>query len=471
MTPLFQTKNSLDVAGWLTALILPAFFLYFLQETKLNWACINFIVIFTAALIMWIFRLVPEYAPAFFIIVATILLGLAPQSVLLSGFSSDSFFLALSIFGIGAVLVKSRFFYRLSLIILIHLPKNKWLLQSVLFGIGTLLTPVMTAQSARVSLILPLLEDVRKTAGLKPNSIAANGLACAAFNGCILLSVIFLTGKSSNFVLYGMMSEQIQWQFSWLTWLEAASVPGLMMIILFFIMLKVQFRSNDAVEVNHLSVKQELLKLGRVTFTEWSAILSISMLILSLIFSSWHQIPTTWVSFAIFCALLTSGFLDKNDFKNGINWPFLFYLGAIIGIMRCVQEIGIDTWIMHYLSWLTHIANEQHVLFLIIIYMLSWIGCLFFGTTAAPAILFAILLPVTAHASIHIWLVAFVILMATEGWVFPYQSSYYLLFEEWTKESQNYEPSSILRINAVFSLLRLLIILLSIPFWRSYGLL
>ena len=469
---LSQLKSSLDIVGWLTVLILPALLLILLQKTTLNWACINFIVIFSAALIMWVFRLVPEYAPAFFVIVATIFLGLAPQSVLLSGFSSDSFFLALSVFGIGAVLVKSHLFYRLSLMILNHLPKNKWLLQSVLFGIGALLTPVMTAQSARVSLILPLLENVRKTAGFQPNSIAANSLACAAFNGCIILSVIFLTGKSSNFVLYGMMTEQIQWQFSWFTWLVAASVPGCLMIVIFFILLKFQFQNDDPIHVNRQEVKQQLQSLGRLTVTEWAAILSISTLVLALIFSSWHQIPNAWVSFGIFSVLLTSGVLNKDDFKNGINWSFLFYLGAIIGIMRCIQEIGIDTWIVHYLGWLTHIADEKPVVFIIVIYLLSWIGGLFFGTTAAPALMFAILLPViTKHALVHTWLVAFVILMATEGWVFPYQSCYYLLFEDWLKEKKSYRVREILRLNACFSLLRLLVILVSIPFWRRYGLL
>ena len=78
----------------------------------------NFSVIFSAALVMWIFRLVPEYVPAIFIILATILLGLAPQQIILSGFRSDSFFLALSVFGIGAVIVKSRIFYRVSLFLL-----------------------------------------------------------------------------------------------------------------------------------------------------------------------------------------------------------------------------------------------------------------------------------------------------------------------------------------------------------------
>jgi len=460
-----------DVIGWLIAFLLPAVVAFLLCSTSMNWACTNFIVIFSAALVMWIFRLLPEYVPAVFVILATMLLGLAPQTILLSGFGSDSFFLALGVFGIGAVLVKSRLFYRLSLLILNHLPKNTFLLQLVLFSIGALLTPIMTAQSARVSLIAPLLEDMRKTAGFKPCSVAANSLACSAFNGCILLSVMFLTGKSSNFVLFGMLPEQIQWQFGWLNWLIVSSVPGIILILAFFALLPLQFRNQDALQVNRMAIRQELNLMGRLTINEWAAILSIIALILGLAFSSWHQIPSAWLSFALFFILLTSGVLNKEDFKNGINWPFLFYLGAIVGIMRCVQEIGIEEWIINYLSWLGNIAYEQQVLFIILVYSVSWLGGLVFGTMAAPALMFTLLMPVAQQAAMNVWLVAFVILMATEAWVFPYQSSYYLCFEEIARESCAYDLRKTLSINACFSVLRLLAILLSIPFWRRIGVL
>ncbi|KTD24180.1 SLC13 family permease [Legionella maceachernii] len=465
------SSYTFNVVGWLVALILPAFLVYLLQETTMNWACTNFVVIFSAALVMWIFRLLPEYVPAVFVILATMLLGLAQQTVLLSGFGSDSFFLALGVFGIGAVLVKSRLFYRLSLLILNHLPKNKFLLQIVLFVIGVLLTPVMTAQSARVSLIAPLLENMRKTAGLSPRSIAANSLACSAFNGCILLSVMFLTGKSSNFVLYGMLSEQTQWQFGWMNWLIVSSVPGALLVLAFFTLLSLKFRSQDSLVVNRLAIKRELYLMGSLTIHEWAAILSIVALILGLAFSSLHQIPSAWISFAIFFILLTSGVLNKDDFKNGINWPFLFYLGAIIGIMRCVQEIGIEAWIINYLSWLGDIAYEQQIIFIILVYVVSWLGGLLFGTMAAPALMFTLLMPVAQQALINTWLVAFVILMATEAWVFPYQSSYYLCFEEWARGNNAYDLRKTLSVNAWFSVLRLVAILLSIPFWRKIGVL
>ncbi len=471
MSPAESKDKALDIIGWLSALIIPAILLQLLKQSTLNWACINFTVIFAAALIMWIFRLVPEYAPAVFVILATMLLGLAPQPVLLSGFSSDSFFLALSVFGIGTVIIKSRLFYRLSLLTLNHLPKNQWLLQIVVFAIGALMTPVMTAQSSRVALIAPLLEDMRKTAGFKPNSVAANALACAAFNGCILLSVIFLTGKSSNFVLYGMLSEQTQWEYSWFNWFIAAAVPGSFLIISFFLMMSWTFRSREPMNVNLFSIHRELYRLGSLSATEWAAIISILALLAGLISSSWHQIPTAWISFAIFFILLTSGTINKYDFKNGINWPFLFYLGAIIGIMRCVQEIGIDSWIIDNFTCLTNIAEDNVLWFIVLIYGLSWVGGFLFGTMAAPALLFTVFLPIAHHAVLSSWLVAFIILMATEAWVFPYQSSYYICYEETleTKKAYNLQPTLIL--NACFVILRLVAILISIPLWRRMGVL
>lgn len=179
-----------------------------------------------------------------------------------------------------------------------------------------------------------------------------------------------------------------------------------------------KFRSQDSLVVNRLAIKRELYLMGSLTIHEWAAILSIVALILGLAFSSLHQIPSAWISFAIFFILLTSGVLNKDDFKNGINWPFLFYLGAIIGIMRCVQEIGIEAWIINYLSWLGDIAYEQQIIFIILVYVVSWLGGLLFGTMAAPALMFTLLMPVAQQALINTWLVAFVILMATEAWVF-----------------------------------------------------
>lgn len=466
MSDLKAAVTPMDMIGWSCCIIIPSIIYFILQDSNLSWAGSNFIVIFSAALMMWIFRLVPEYVPAVFVILSTVWLGIAPQMVLLSGFASESFFLAMSVFGLGTVIVHSRIFYRLSLFILIQLPKKVPLLQGFIFFLGALITPVMTAQSSRVALIAPLLEDIGRNAKLLPKGALANSLACCAFHGVIILSAVFLTGKSSNFVLFGMLSKQIQWQFGWLNWLKAAAFPGLLMIVAFFCILKMQFRTPNQLDLNLTQLSKEYSSLGKFSIDEWAAIFGIFILIVGLMTSSIHQISAPWLCFAIFFILMATGILNKQRFKLGINWPFLFYLGAIIGIMRCVQVTGVDEWLVTYMSWLEAVADNSSILFLMLIYIIGWLGSFLFGTAAAPALLFTLLLPMAEHAAINTWLIAFVLLMATESWLFPYQSSYYLCFEELLEKNQKYQLSKTLKVNAYFCLVRFLIIIASIPVWK-----
>ncbi len=447
-------------------MLVPAILLSLLQQSSLSWASVNFIVVFSAALMMWVFRLVPDYVPAVFIILSTILLGLAPEHVLLSGFASESFFLAMSVFGLGAVIVKSGIFYRLSLLIFLHLPKRVFFLQGFVFFIGALITPLLSAQSSRVSLMAPFLDDLNRSADFKPKGPLANSLVCCAFQGSILLSAVFLTGKSSNFVLFGMLSKQIQWQFGWVHWLVAASFPGLLMSLAFFIGVKLQFKVSKHVNVDMTRIQKELKALGSFRMDEWVACVGCVVLMVGLLTSSFHHISSAWLCFSIFFVLLLLGVLGKNEFKLGINWPFLFYLGALIGIMRCVQVIGIDDWLVGYLSWIEDVAEYSNVLFLMLIYLIGWLGSLLLGTMAAPALLFTMLLPMAEHAGINTWLISFVLLVSTEGWVFPYQSSYYLCFEELMEPLSAYQLGPMLKMNAYFAVIRFVVILMSIPVWQ-----
>lgn len=466
MPELNKRATGFELIGWIACIIFPIFLLNILQNSDLSWGAANFIVVFSAALTMWIFRLVPEYVPAVFIMLSTVLLGLASEQVLLSGFASESFFLALSVFGLGAVIIRSGIFYRISLLVFFHLPKRVFFLQSFVFFIGVILTPLLSAQSSRVALMAPFLEDLNRSAKFEPRDPLANSLVCCAFQGTILLSAVFLTGKSSNFVLLGMLSKQVQWQFGWVGWLMAASFPAVLMIIAFFILIKYQFRSSKRLDIDAARIQQELAELGPLGFEEWAACIGCLVLMVGLLTSSIHHISSAWLCFSIFFVLLSLGALDKREFKLGINWPFLFYLGALIGITRCIQVSGIDEWFVEHLTWLEDAAEYSSLVFLVLIFLIGFIGSLLLGTMAAPGILFTMLLPMAEHAGINTWLVAFVLLFSTESWIFPYQSSYYLCFEELMQEKNTYYLAPLLKMNTAFVFIRLLIIIASIPIWQ-----
>jgi divalent anion:Na+ symporter, DASS family len=444
---------------------------YLSQNTSLDLHQASFSVILATAFMMWAFRIVPQYIPSILIILAALLLNIAPHYVVLSGFSSNSFFIAASVLGIGAIVTKSRLFYRLSLILLLHLPSKYSLLQKFLFLFGALITPVMSVQSSRVALMAPLLDDILESSTINPRSETANALANAAFNGCILLSTIFLTGKSSNLILFGLLAEQNQRQSNWLYWLWSASFPGVLLIILFFFMQSLTFKSHTPLKMNRFKLKKELYSLGQLSFEEFIAISSLALFSIGSIFSTWKNISNIWICIAIFTLLLSTNTLNKKELLTKINWSFLFYFGAIIGVMHSIQSTGLESWIMMHMKWFAPIATANPFYFIIIVYVISWLGGLLLGTMIAPAILFTIIIPLANQSSVSSWVVAFVILMATEAWIFPYQSSYFLCFEELLKTNNNFHLNPLLKINAWFSLLKLGIVLASIPFWYYFEIL
>ena len=63
-----------------------------------------FIALGSAAVLMWAFRLAPDFVPGLALILIVVLMNLVPQSVAFSGFYSEIFFLIFGIFILAALL-------------------------------------------------------------------------------------------------------------------------------------------------------------------------------------------------------------------------------------------------------------------------------------------------------------------------------------------------------------------------------
>ena len=113
--------------GWLMALLVPLSMIAGVVEFSSipNKESLYLVAILSTSIVMWIFRLLPDFVPALFSVLGIVLFGLAPSSVVLAGFGSKTFFMALSIFGLSAVIVVSGLSYRILLLLLKIGPANK----------------------------------------------------------------------------------------------------------------------------------------------------------------------------------------------------------------------------------------------------------------------------------------------------------------------------------------------------------
>lgn len=328
-----KERDGIEAFGWALAILIPLGIMLFAGDWGVGREVKTFLAIFSAAIVMWVFELVDEFIPGLFAVLMILAMGLAPPKVVLGGFASDGFFMAMSILGLGTVVVYSGLSFRCLLWLLRYLPGTNIGHNFGLLFTGYLINPVIPSINARTVMMAPFLIDMVETVKFHLRGKAATRLAIAAFTGATLFSATFLTSRSINFVIYGMLSPQEQQHFSWIYWLFSASVAAAAMLLLYLIAVKLMFGSPEKPMLSKKQVEVQLHLLGDIKKREWAAIAGIVLFTIGIVTTSIHNIQPPWMGMAILYGLLLFGYLSRSEFKEKTDWPGLVYLGTLIGVI------------------------------------------------------------------------------------------------------------------------------------------
>lgn len=459
-----------NLIGWILTVVAPILIINFGQSWGIEKNALYFLAIFSSTVVMWVFSLVDEFIPGVFAILATLAMQLVPMSVILSGLASDGFMMAMSVLGLSAVIVASGLSYRILLLVLCKLPNTAFWQNSALLSIGFLLTPLIPSINGRVALVTPFLTDMLEILRQKSKGLAANRLAVSAFTGVSLLSGVFISSKSVNFVIFGLLPDQIQDQFQFVSWLVASAATGGILLVLYFLLAGLMFRGKETTLLSREQLKVQLSLIGKMKNREWAAITGVALFMVGVLTISMHKIASPWIGMAILFGLLLFGALNKNEFREKIDWPFLIYLGGIVGITSAMNHLGLGQVIANSLPWLGEYMHTNFSLFVLILAGVIFLIRLAVPISATIVILATVMMPVAVHYGVNPWVVGFVILILGEMWFFPYQCSYYLQFRQLTKGSV-YDEKVFLKFNALSNLTKVAAIYASMPYWKSMGLL
>lgn len=463
--------NPAMVAGWSMATLLPILVLLYGGKLGLDRSAVIFMAIFSVTVVMWVFSLVDDYIPALFALVATLVTGLVPVPVILSGFASDGFMMALSTLALGAVVVSSGLSYRMMLSLLMRLPNNQfWHFTGVLLT-GTFLTPIIPTANGRIALVTPFYSDMVDNLGLKPEGRAATKLAVACFSGVSIFSAMVLTSKSVNFAVFGLLSPQQQDHFQWLTWLFASAVAAGVLMAINGISVLFWFRNEELPRLPKERVAEQLRLLGKIKNREWAAIFGVIFMLLGIITSSIHKVPPPWLGFAMLFGLLLCGTLRKKELKEKVDWTFLLYLGGITGIVAAFNYLGLDAVLGAALPGLGSYMRNNFPLFILMLFVIINVIRLAVPINATVVILAAVLLPLAEINGVNTWVLGFIILILSEMWFMPYQCSYYLQLQEINRQRPLYNEKTFLQFNAFSNFARLAAVYASLPYWKMLGLL
>lgn len=466
-----KRREWIEAAGWLLAILMPVAIMLFGGDWGLSREVRAFLSIFSAAIVMWVFELVDEFVPGLFAVLLTLALGLAPPKVVLGGFASDGFFMAMSILGLGTVVVLSGLSFRCLLWLLRYLPSTNAGHNLGLLLTGFFLSPLIPSINARTVLMAPFLVDMVETVKFQFREKAATRLAIAAFTGATLISAAFLTSRSINFVIFGMLSPQEQQHFSWAYWFFASAATCGAMLLIYAIAVNLVFRSQEKSMLSKEQVGVQLQLLGGIKKREWAAIICVAIFAVGIITTSIHNIQPPWMGMSILFGLLLFGFLTRGEFKEKTDWPGLVYLGTLVGVLSTFNYLGLDKWLTSHLAVLGEVLRSSFYLFVAILFGVVSVIRLVIPNTATIAICATIFMPVASQAGVNPWVVGFILLLFGDMWIFPYQCSHYQQFQELVREKGIYNEAVFLKFNMFMNFVRLAGVYAAVPFWAALGLL
>jgi anion transporter len=423
----------------------------------------------SATLIFWVFRVLPDYGVALAFAMIIVLTKLETAPTVMGGFASTTWFMTLGVLGLGAAITGSGLFYRLSLHLVRLFPLSfHW--QILATGImGVVVMALIPQQTARTVITSQMLVNLSESLGYKTPSKASTGLFVASFLGLGQLGFLFLTGSTTSLIAWGLLPNDVRAQFTWGFWFLAALPPTLVVIVIILICTVFIYRPETQPKISYTMVQTQLNILGRLSHREWISLGVLCFTVAGWLTASSHGIDGAWIAIVAFATLVNTGIVDWNMLRKGIDWELLIHMGVTLSIPTLLKQAKIDQWLVDTMSPLILPFMDSPAWFFVIIALLTYGLKLIFTSFLAVVTLCVALLPLSIDVGMSPWIIAMIVLIASEVWFFPYQVDWHMLAHS-TTDGKGFSYPLMLWINPIYALAYLLALMAAIPYWRYLGL-
>ncbi len=464
-----KANNFIAIIGWLFVLIMPFLCYHYVGLADFTEKQRIFLSILSGTFVLWGFRLVPEFVAAFFSLLVYLGIGLTDPMVILSGFSSKTFIMALSIFGLAAILLSSGVLYRLLLQLLHKTPsKARWIMMS-LMSLGGMLTPIIPDTSSRLQLATTFLRDTYATIHLRFKGRMWSLGVANALQSVTLFGPMFLSSSVRHYVLLGLFWGQYQEQFHWFGWFRAACVTALILGLINIISFSFLAKTEKAPEISKSMIKNQIDILGPLSPYEWAPLLGVFLCFLGILTKRYHHIQPEIIALLILSTLLSFNFIQQKRFNTTINWTELVYLAGLSGLLSTARTLGLFDTFTNSLQEFASLISNNFSWFIVILFGMITLTRLIMPKGAVVLLYAFFFVPLAQSVGISPWILAFMILVFGESFYFPFQSPEYLNLRQTLYKFTPYNEKRVLWINAFMNLMKLAAIYLSLPYWKYLG--
>lgn len=426
------------------------------------------LLIVLAAGTAWLIEPVPHFVVALGMAGAWVAGGVVPAHIAFGGFATGTWILAVVAFAVAGAASASGLLLRIALGLTRSLPPTHTAqLVALLLG-GLLVTPLVPLGLARVAAAAPLAEELVRILRYPARSPASAGIVFAALAGYGLFSNVFLTGFITNFVLIELLGPTDDQLSDWISWAGAALPFAAILFAGTLVGLRVTFPPRTSRTADREAIRQQTRVLGPLSADERWTLVASTILIGGLALAP--TIALDHAPVAVVALLpLALGPLRGQRLRSTIDWGFLLFIGVLLGAPAVLGEVGLDRRLAEALSPVARAIDEPAVLVLglALVVMLSRVVLPWLPTML---LLLIALVPVATRLGLHGWIIGFVIMVSVTTWLVPGQSDYVRLMRDGTTE-ELFSDAQAYAAGALISLVTLVGIAASIPFWKVLGLL
>ena len=469
LAPFYKKSSASRWIGGILGLGVWAYFWFGQPDIGLEPQSNKLLGLLCLTLVYWVFWVFPDYGVALMFALGLILWDLAKPDVVLGGFASTTWFMTLGVLGLGAAITGSGLFYRLSLQLVRFFPLNYYWQIIALGFMGIVVMALIPQQSARTAIISQMLVNLTESLGYKNPSKASTGLFVASFLGLGQLGFLFLTGSTTSLIAWGLLPPDVRAQFTWGFWFLAALPPTLVVTGIVLVSSIWLYRPETHAHISYKMVQNQIDVLGPLSRNEWITLAVLCFTVGGWLTVSYHGIDGAWISLISLCILINTGVLGWGMMKKGIDWELLIYMGATLSIPALLTQAKIDGWLVSLVSPIVLPFLHSPALMFIIIVIITYGLKLIFTSFLTVVTLTVALLPLANDMNISPWIVAMIVLIASEVWFFRFQVDWHTLAYS-TTEGKGFSYPLMSRINLFYAVAYIVALLVAIPYWRHLGL-
>ena len=291
------------------------------------------LAIFVGALILWITEAIPNYLTSLILIIALVLTGVLSEEAAYAQLGHKVMWLNILSFILASMLVATGVAKRFALWFILKFGKNA---SSIFFSfivINTILSLFISATTAKATILLPIFMVVAAVYGAsngKRNNFGRNIILQNLFQINMGASA-FLTGSGANLLAAALIAGALGTEIFFSQWMIAAFPTAMILMFLgWFVGFRIIFPLKKeerlpSIEGGMDSLKQELKKMGKVSFNEIKSLVIFGVILAFWATDQFHGISPTEVAFvgAIIALMPKIGIVKWNDVD--IPWHLLLF--------------------------------------------------------------------------------------------------------------------------------------------------